>query len=72
MSIATPIAFNGWSALLNNFVVERANFTGVEIGILQSIREIPGFFMRQYDHFIFGIIQFLVILNNTFSKSKIK
>ena len=43
MSVATPIAFNGWSALLNNFVVERASFTGVEIGILQSIREIPGF-----------------------------
>ena len=43
MSIATPIAFNGWSALLNNFVVERVNFTGIEIGILQSIREIPGF-----------------------------
>ena len=43
MSVATPIAFNGWSALLNNFVVERANFTGVEIGILQSIREVPGF-----------------------------
>ena len=29
--------------LLNNFAVERANFTGIEIGILQSIREIPGF-----------------------------
>ncbi len=43
MSVATPIAFNGWSALLNNFVVERASFTGIEIGILQSIREIPGF-----------------------------
>jgi len=43
MSLGTPIAFNGWSALLNNFVVERASFTGVEIGILQSIREIPGF-----------------------------
>jgi hypothetical protein len=43
MSIATPIAFGGWSALLNNFAVERANFTGVEIGILQSIREVPGF-----------------------------
>jgi len=43
MSIATPIAFNSWSALINNFVVERANFTGVEIGILQSVREIPGF-----------------------------
>ena len=43
MSIATPIAFNSWSALINNFVVARANFTGVEIGILQSVREIPGF-----------------------------
>ena len=43
MSIATPIAFNSWSVLINNFVFERANFTGVEIGILQSVREIPGF-----------------------------
>jgi hypothetical protein len=43
MSIAMPIAFNSWLALLNNFVVERAAFTGVEIGILQSLREIPGF-----------------------------
>jgi hypothetical protein len=43
MSIAMPIAFNAWSALLNNFVIERAAFTGVEIGILQSLREIPGF-----------------------------
>ena len=38
-----PIAFNAWSAQLNNFVVEAANFTGVEIGILQSLREVPGF-----------------------------
>lgn len=38
-----PIAFNTWVALLNNFVVERASFTGVEIGILQSLREVPGF-----------------------------
>lgn len=43
MSVAMPIAFNTWTALLNNFVVERAAFTGVEIGILQSLREIPGF-----------------------------
>ena len=26
-----------------NFVVERAAFTGIEIGILQSLREVPGF-----------------------------
>ena len=43
MSVAMPVAFNAWSALLNNFVIERANFTGVEIGILQSLREVPGF-----------------------------
>ena len=43
MSVAMPIAFNAWIALLNNFVVERAAFTGIEIGILQSLREIPGF-----------------------------
>jgi hypothetical protein len=43
MSVAMPVAFNAWSALLNNFVVERAAFTGIEIGILQSLREVPGF-----------------------------
>lgn len=43
ISIAMPVAFSTWSALLNNFVVERAAFTGVEIGILQSLREVPGF-----------------------------
>mgnify|MGYP003304949682 CR=1 FL=1 len=42
-SIAMPIAFSTWMVLLNNFSIERASFTGVEIGILQSIREIPGF-----------------------------
>lgn len=43
MSAAMPVAFSTWSALLNNFVIEEAGFTGVEIGWLHSIREIPGF-----------------------------
>jgi len=43
MACAMAVSLHGWFALLNNFVVERANFTGVEIGFLQSIREIPGF-----------------------------
>ncbi|KXF81782.1 hypothetical protein ATN88_01315 [Enterovibrio coralii] len=37
------MTFSVWNVLLNNFVVERAGFTGREIGILQSLREIPGF-----------------------------
>ena len=43
MTVAMTIAFATWMALLNNFVIDKAGFTGVEIGILQSIREIPGF-----------------------------
>jgi hypothetical protein len=37
------IGFASWSALLNNYAKEAAGFTGLEIGILQSVREIPGF-----------------------------
>jgi hypothetical protein len=43
IAIAQPLAFSTWNALLNNFVIEKANFTGVEIGWLQTVREIPGF-----------------------------
>jgi len=43
MALAMPIAFNTWSALLNNFVVEAASFDGADIGLLHTVREIPGF-----------------------------
>jgi len=43
MAAAMPISFATWSALLNNFVKEAAGFTGVEIGWLHTVREIPGF-----------------------------
>ena len=43
MSVAMTLGFATWMALLNNFVIEKAAFTGAEIGMLQSIREIPGF-----------------------------
>ncbi|MGB7244303.1 MAG: MFS transporter [Sulfitobacter sp.] len=43
MALAMPIAFNTWSALLNNFVVEAAQFDGSDIGVLHTVREIPGF-----------------------------
>lgn len=42
LAAAVPIAFTAWNALLNNFVVEVAGFDGEKIGLLQSIREIPG------------------------------
>ncbi len=43
ISIIVPISFATWMALLNNFVIEKANFDGSDIGLLQSVREIPGF-----------------------------
>jgi predicted MFS family arabinose efflux permease len=37
------LGFASWSALINNFAKEAAGFSGQDIGILQSVREIPGF-----------------------------
>ena len=54
MAFAVPISFAAWQALLNNFAIEQAAFTGREIGILQSLREIPGFLA-------FGVVFFLLL-----------
>ena len=43
MAGAVPLSFATWQALLNNFAIDRAAFSGAEIGILQSLREVPGF-----------------------------
>jgi hypothetical protein len=42
MTFVMSLVFAVWQALLNNFVIEKAGFSGVEIGILQSLREVPG------------------------------
>jgi len=55
MASAVPLSFATWSAMINNFTVEVAGFTGKEIGILQSIREVPGFLA-------FAAIFFLVVM----------
>lgn len=43
MAIAMPLSFATWSALLNNFVIDAAEFDGSDIGWLHTVREIPGF-----------------------------
>jgi hypothetical protein len=37
------LAFASWSVLINNFTVETSGFTFKDNGIMQSVREIPGF-----------------------------
>jgi len=43
IAAGSSMGFAIWLNLLNNFAIDQASFTGKEIGILQSLREIPGF-----------------------------
>ena len=43
LTITTAAGFQGWRTLFNNFSVEVVGINGQQMGILQSIREIPGF-----------------------------
>ncbi|MBB3992845.1 hypothetical protein GGR95_000464 [Sulfitobacter undariae] len=68
MAMAMPIAFFTWYALLNNFVKEVADFDGADIGLLHTVREIPGFlaflvifliiFVREQ---VLGIVSLMVL-----------
>ena len=46
------LSFKPWSAILNNVVVEVLNFSGFQIGRLNSICEVPG---------LLAVIIFLII-----------
>lgn len=43
VAAAVPIAYETWAVLINNFAIEKAQFTGAERGILDGLREVPGF-----------------------------
>lgn len=43
MAVIMAIVFAIWNVMLNNFAIERADFTGSDMGDLQSFRELPGF-----------------------------
>ena len=43
LTIASTVGLQAWTTLFNNFAVEIAGLDGDGIGIIQSIREIPGF-----------------------------
>ena len=43
LTIASTVGLQAWTTLFNNFAVEMAGLDGDGIGIIQSIREIPGF-----------------------------
>ena len=43
LSIAAAVGLQAWRTLFNNFAVEVVQLEGNHIGIIQSVREIPGF-----------------------------
>ena len=43
LTISSTIGLQAWVTLFNNFAVETVGLTGKEVGVIQSVREIPGF-----------------------------
>ncbi len=43
LSVAAVAGLQGWSTLFNNFAVEAAGLDGLHVGVIQSVREVPGF-----------------------------
>ncbi|MBW1911470.1 MAG: MFS transporter, partial [Deltaproteobacteria bacterium] len=43
LTIASTVGLQAWLTLFNNFAVEVAGLQGKHIGVIQSVREFPGF-----------------------------
>jgi hypothetical protein len=43
LTVASMVGLQAWRTLFNNFAVEAAHLEGSHIGVIQSVREIPGF-----------------------------
>jgi hypothetical protein len=43
LTIGSTVGLQTWTTLFNNFAVELAGLGGDQIGVIQSVREIPGF-----------------------------
>ena len=43
LTAASMVGLQGYTILINNFAVETVHLEGVHIGLIQSVREVPGF-----------------------------
>jgi hypothetical protein len=43
LTISSAVGLQAWMTLFNNFAVEQVHLTGEQVGMIQSVREIPGF-----------------------------
>jgi hypothetical protein len=52
LTIASAVGLQAWRTLFNNFAVEVVGLSGAQVGIIQSVREIPGFLALLTVYFI--------------------
>jgi hypothetical protein len=43
LTVASAVGLQGWFTLINNFAVEVAGLDGFQMGVVQGVREVPGF-----------------------------
>jgi hypothetical protein len=43
LAVMSALGFQGWRTLFNNYAVEVAQVTGQQMGVIQGLREVPGF-----------------------------
>ena len=43
LTVSSTVGLQAWRTLFNNFAVEAASLDGSHIGVIQSVREVPGF-----------------------------
>ena len=43
LAVCSTMGLQAWRTLFNNFAVEAAGLNGQHVGMIQSVREIPGF-----------------------------
>jgi hypothetical protein len=55
LTISSTIGLQVWRTLFNNFAVEVAGLDGNHVGMIQSVREIPGFLALLAVYFLFFI-----------------
>ncbi|MCK5312713.1 MAG: hypothetical protein KAJ62_11415 [Desulfobacteraceae bacterium] len=55
LTICSTVGLQTWRTLFNNFSVEIVNLNGYQVGVIQSVREIPGFLALLVIYFLFII-----------------
>jgi hypothetical protein len=65
LCVASAIGNQGWQTLFNNFAIEKAGVDSVKMGIIQSLREVPGFLT------FFSVYILMVIAEHRFASLSI-